>query len=153
MYGICITILKKVYLSQCDNFCQSDFMWNQFWRICTSFGHFRGSEFCCWFGTVLACKKCKIHKNQNSELVIMFKWQMYHFISTQNWFHVKYEWLKNYEISTLCIFGHWKKFSLTKCMTTGIERQKAFGLKSVPRATMTPWSIILRTGGGLSLRM
>ena len=38
-------------------------------------------------------------------------------------------------------------------MTTGIERQKAFGLKSVPRATMTPWSIILRTGGGLSLRM
>ena len=36
-------------------------------------------------------------------------------------------------------------------MILTMDKQKAFGLKSVPRATMTPWSIICLTGGCLSL--
>ena len=38
-----------------------------------------------------------------------------------------------------------------KYMIRTMDKQKAFGLKSVPRATMTPWSIICLTGGCLSL--
>lgn len=34
-----------------------------------------------------------------------------------------------------------------------IERQKAFGLKSVPRATITPASIIFLAGGDFSLKI
>ena len=34
-----------------------------------------------------------------------------------------------------------------RCMTQGILRQWALGLKSEPRATITPWSIMALTGG------
>ena len=43
------------------------------------------------------------------------------------------------------------RLTAAKCMTVGIDRQKAFGLKSDPRATMHPPSIIFRTGGDGSL--
>ena len=53
--------------------------------------------------------------------------------------------------SNFCLLSfssaRWRK----KYMIRTMDKQKAFGLKSVPRATMTPWSIICLTGGCLSL--
>ena len=45
------------------------------------------------------------------------------------------------------------RLTAAKCMTVGIDRQKAFGLKSDPRATVHPPSIIFRTGGDGSLEV
>ena len=53
-------------------------------------------------------KSAKIHKIQNSEPPNVLKWQILHFQNPLNWFHVKSEWQKNPEISTLWILDNYR---------------------------------------------
>ena len=59
-----------------------------------------GYEFCS-FGKFRPSKSAKNHKNQNSEPLNVVKWLILDFKNPKNWFHVKSEWLKNPDISTL----------------------------------------------------
>ena len=88
---------------------RSDFTWNQFcgFQKCKNchFCHSKGCEFCS-FCKLQPSKRAKIHKNQNSEPLNVLKWLILHFENPQNWFHVKSEWYKNHDITTLCIYYH-----------------------------------------------
>jgi len=63
---------------------------------------FLGSEFC-KFGYFQPSKGAKMHKKQNSEPVNVLKLLILYFENPQNWFHVKSEYYRNHEISTLCV--------------------------------------------------
>ena len=81
-----------------------EFMWNQFWGLLkckiSHFTTFRGSEF--WFLWIFALSEdWNLPNEQYSQPL---KWQKRYFLhckNPQNWFHVKSEWYKNLEISTL----------------------------------------------------
>ena len=45
---------------------------------------------------------CKNWQNQNPEALNVLKWQIWHTHNPKTWFHVRFEWLKNPENSTLC---------------------------------------------------
>ena len=53
-------------------------------------------------GNFTLAKVQKCIKNQIQSLCMCVKWLILHFKNPQNWFHVKSEWQKNHEISTLC---------------------------------------------------
>ena len=59
-----------------------------------------------------------MHKNQNSEPLNVFKWIFLHIKKCQNWFHVKFEWWKNSEISTL-----WLWHETSDKLTAPIDKQ------------------------------
>ena len=81
-----------------------DFMWNQFCEFlnCKNchFCHFRGYEFCS-FGKYQPSNSVDIQNIQNSEPLNVLKWLILHFKNPQKRFHVKSEWYKNHDISTL----------------------------------------------------
>ena len=49
-----------------------------------------------------AFKMCNNWQNQNPEALNVLKWQIWHTHNPKTWFHVRFEWLKNPENSTLC---------------------------------------------------
>ena len=66
------------------------------------FNHFGGFELL--FLDIFHTQKCqKFPKIQNSYLLKWSKWLFLGLYNDLNWFHVKSEWQKNPEISTLCI--------------------------------------------------
>ena len=77
-----------------------NFGWFQ--NINCHFNNFYGFEF--WFLGKFHTWKCqKFPSVLNSELFKWWKWLFFGLQNDQNWFHVKYEWQNNHEISTLCI--------------------------------------------------
>ena len=72
------------------------------WRSKTAFFAILGGCAFCLFGNFQSQESAKIHKNWISEPLNVSKCLILHFKIPQNWFHVKSEWQKNPEISTLC---------------------------------------------------